>query len=226
MLDSHVLADRVSLLLKTRYAETPLTERPFDLAFTEVMDNAGVVGTARGTVKSEIGKILRSRPRKAGKKTRKPLVGQQAQFSFGIAKADRKEVILTSPTGGQQMVFRRDHEGKVVSTAFTGACTTMALIMRAKELAETLFTAKDREAIEYDRLRVTVRDDNHIEAVLANKYEAYISRGLRSGAVATTVTCDGKTVIQKIVPSDLLREAKAIARQHFKGVGTMPLPFS
>ena len=225
MLDTHILADRISLLLKTRYAHTPLTERPFDLAFIEVMDTAGVIGTARGTVKSEIGKILRSRPRKTAKKTKKPLVGQQAQFSFGIAKSNRKEVILTSPTGGQEIVFRRNHEGRVVNTAFTGGANTLTLMARAMELAETLFAVKDREAVEYDRVRILTREDNHVVAVIADKYEARISRGLRTGVVTTTVTCDGKKVVQKNVPSDLLREAKAIAKQYWRGVGTLPLPF-
>ena len=75
MLDIHILADRVSLLLKTRYREITPAERPFDLAFNEVMDRAGVIGSARGVVKSEVGKILSARPRKTPTKKKVRVVG-------------------------------------------------------------------------------------------------------------------------------------------------------
>ena len=224
MLDTHILADRVSRLLKTRYAATPSKDLPFDLAFTDVMNDCGVAGEARGTLKSEIGKILSSRPRKLKEKAAK-LPGCQAQFSFGVAKATRAEVILTSPTGGEEFVFRRDKDGRVINTSFTGRGSTHVLVTRATEFATTIFADCDRALVQYSRVRVLEEDANHVLLIIGNTYEAYISRGRKAHTVAMTVSREGKEVPQKEVPSGLLREAKDIAKQYFKGVGTLPLSF-
>lgn len=226
MLDtSWILADRVSYLLKTRYAQLTAKDRPFDLAFTDAMNDFGIGGEARGELKSEIGKLLAARPRKV--RTKKFLRTQKftPQFSFGIVKASRSEVILKSPTGGEEFVFRRNSDGKVVNTSFTGRGSTHVLLTRALELAEKLFADKDYEAVQYGRVRILEEDVNHLLVIIADKFEVYISRGLRRGGVAATVTRSGERLPQKGVPADLLREAKAIAIQCFKGSGSLALPF-
>lgn len=144
------------------------------------------------------------------------------QFTFVVAHADRREVVLLNPTGGTELIFRRA-KGEVVNTAFSGMVTHVHLA-QAQEIAEKLFAEKDREAIRGERIRVLEEDANHVLLMITDTYEAYISRG-RHAQLSATITCEGKDVAQKMVPSTLLREAKAIAKQHFTGVGSLALPF-
>ena len=224
MLDKHVLADRVMYLLRTTYADLPKEKRPFDLAFTEVMDECNVLGEARGELKSAIGGILGARPRKPRRKNVVQSKISAPQFTFEIAQADRREVVLTSPVGDKRIVFRRAG-GQVVNTAYSGVVSSLCLL-RAREFAEKVFAERDREAVAYGRVRILEKSANHLLLLIADHYEAYISRGVRERAVAATVTRNGKCVAQKEVPKELWREAREIAKQYFKGAHSLPLQFS
>lgn len=222
MLDNHVLADRVMYLLRTTYAEFSSNQHPFDLAFGDVMNECGVLGSARGELKSAIGKILAARPRTSHARTINKQVEPRPQFTFVVAHADRREVVLINPTGGTELVFRRT-EGSVVNTSFSGMVTQVHLV-QAQKIAEQIFNEKDREVVPCERIRILEEDANHLLFMIGGTYEAYISRG-RHARLSVTITCAGKDVAQKVVPTDLLREAKAIAKQYFKGVGSLALPF-
>lgn len=223
MLDNHVLADRVMYLLRTKYSELSADKRPFDLAFGDIMNECGVLGDARGELKSAIGKILATRPRKPRATKMSDRLKPHPQFTFVVARADRREVVLINPTGGTELIFRRA-KGCVVNTAFSGMVTHVHLA-QAQEIAKKIFAEKDREVIQGERIRVLEEDANHVLLMIADTYEAYISRGRRAHTVAATITYAGKDIAQHVVPSDLLREAKAIAKQYFKGAGSLALPF-
>jgi hypothetical protein len=210
--------------LRTKYGELPPDKHPFDLAFNDIMDECCVRGDARGELKRMIGKILADRPRKPrSTKNCSSWAMLRPRFTFVTAHADRREVVLINPTGGTELVFRRV-KGCVVNTSFSGIVTETHLA-QAQEIAEKIFAEKDREAISCEHIRILEEDANHLLVMIADTFEAYISRGRCAHTVVTTVTREGKDVAQHVVPPDLLREAKAIAQEYFKSVGTLPLPF-
>lgn len=220
---THTLADHVSHLIKTRYVHLAHKEDPFGLAFTDTMNEFGVRSEARGNLKSEIGKILSSRPRKLSKKSMRNAAKCGAQFPLTVTSATREEVLLTFFMG-IHMRFRRNNKGLTVNVSYTGN-PSPALLAQANAVAEKIFAEKDHEAVQYTRLRILEEDVNHLLVLIDGTYEAYISRGLRTSTVPVTITRNGKSVTQKEVPADLLCEAKAIAKQCFKNSGSLPLQF-
>lgn len=223
MLDKHILADEVSHLLKTKYANTQKEERPYDLAFTDVADKHHIMGNVRGVLKSEIGSILAKRPRKPRSKD-KARKGAPPRTIFCILKADAHTVEISSQ---HKVTFKFGKDIKTllpVCLWHEGAYNASTKLGKAAlAYAEEFFQIKKEEKKEPAPLVKKESETTRLILVINGTFEVLFVPTDRS--VAAHVTHKGKSVRQKDVPQKLMRQARAIALTHFKNQGTLPLDF-
>lgn len=232
MLDAHILADEVSHLLSTTYAETETKDKPFNLAFTEIANKHHVLGESRGTLKSEIGGILGKRPRKL--QVKKKVSPTKTEVQFRVLKSSTDIVEFISE---DRITFKygKGENGKAVSLCNGGACHPSEDTKKAATaFANDFFAVKAvKPAPKKSRKKKVPKkgppivkiesSHSHILLVINGIFEACFTRGKKY--VIASVKKLGVPCKQKDVPPDLMKIARGNALTHFKSVGTLPLDF-
>ena len=215
----------------------------FDEAFNHLMKENKLPGDDEGWLKSAIGSALNRRPRPA-----KPEDNAGAQATAQTPKAaavarksdsaDKKQareprqlsvqhqsrvmVILQTQIMGETMTFRRHKTGEAFWHAEKNFFPDERLRKRAMEMARTVFADEDRKAAAATQMQDISQTEDAYVMLLAGKYVARFTRGLR-GAIVAVVTLNDRKVDQSAVPDGLVAKAKKHAKQYFAGVGTPEL---
>lgn len=223
MLDVIILADEVSHLLKTTYARVAKELTPFNLAFTDVMNKHGVMGMARGRLKSEIGRILAKRPRTAKmiENNRKiPTAPPTKANEFSVVEKTCNRVILTCLETGYEITYVRDKERAVICSSFAGTLSARE-IARGALLAGSYFVGMDSAAIRQAPITLDERSDDVATLTIAGKWKMVACRGAKGSVVAQVSDIrSGKPVKQKDLPATILQEARAIVTRYFRDTRT------
>ncbi len=223
MLDVYILADEVSHLLNTKYANTKKEDIPFNLAFTEIADKYHVKGDARGILKSEIGSILAKRPRKSRSK-KKEFVAKVPTF-FCVSISDTRSVEFFSK---HRIMFRfgKDKNGVPALFSYSGARQPSETLKKeAGEFATYFFANALAQAQVLGARGIILKESSttHVRLLIDNTFSALFVPTDKSATAH--ITQGGVIVRQKDVPPELMKKARAIALTHFKGAGSLPLDF-
>lgn len=220
MIDKIVFADKVSALLKGKYARLPREERAaaFDYAFNEVADAMHVTGDARYALKSEVGKILSQRPRK-----KRALLGSCAQPlpSFKVIESDNRSYVVFRTEGPSPSTFRFIPKGWTTYEGTPGKI----LLEHAVVFAKTFFAKCAEKSMRKTSAHIVQLEASatHLSLVLDELFEISFTEGKKG--VSASVTKLRAPCKQKDVPRELLREARGIATTYFKDNRTLPLQF-
>lgn len=219
MLDKIILADEVSHLIKTAYRDTPKGMLPFNLAFTDVMNKHSVTGSARGGLKSEIGRILAKRPRAAKTTERsgkRPTTLSSKVQEFSVTEKRHSRVILAHLPTRCEITYVFNLKRQVVCSSHTGY-PTAEVIRQGAVIAAYCFVGMKHETIPQSSFTLGEHSDDIATLTIAGKWKMIACRGAK-GSVAAQVSeiRSGKPVKQKDLPAMLLREARAIMSQYFK----------
>ena len=226
MLDKDIIADEISLLLKTKYVNTRKEDKPFDLAFTEIADKHHIMGNARGTLKSEIGTILAKRPRKPkAKKKSAPAKKTEVQFCVMTRNAHMVEFVSRD-----RLTFRflKNLNGSAELLSYSGAHLPSALLRKAaevfaKEFFQNRATWITRDTPKPEAIVKKESSATRLVLMINNTFEALFVP--TDSSIAAHITRGGETVRQKDVPSELMKKARAVAITYFRGASTLPLDF-
>ncbi|OGZ05178.1 MAG: hypothetical protein A2845_02560 [Candidatus Lloydbacteria bacterium RIFCSPHIGHO2_01_FULL_49_22] len=223
MLDKIILADEVSHLIKTTYRDTPKGMLPFNLAFTDVMNKHGVTGSARGGLKSEIGRILATRPRTTrttGISKKRPTTPSVKTQEFSVTEKTHNRVILVHLSTGCEITYVHSTEGLVVCSSHRGY-PTLQVIRQGAIIAASYFVGMDQGVIEQSSITLGERSDDIATLTIAGKWKMIACRGAKGSIVAqVSDSRSGKPVKQKDLPGMLLQEARAIVSRYFMDTRT------
>lgn len=219
-LDVHALAEEVSINLRTEKKKSAKERRSFKEITSSLFRERGILGSSWSTLNAEIGKILGARRKSSpARKTSTVSAVTTPIPHFHVIRACDRRVILGT-ANGSEFTFIKHDDGTVMQSAGTG--------LRIHSDAAKVYAVKIFEGTEpaakAARVRMVTNADDHVGIVIDNKYVLAHHRS-NSGRIVTEVRYQGETCKQSEVPHELLAHAKACAKQHFKGVGSLSLNF-
>lgn len=218
MLDKHVLADEVSHLLKTKYKDTPIKDIPFNLAFAEVADKYRVLGESRGELKSELGSILGKRPKKRKQGGRKENT-EKKQYSFSMLHVSNTIEFISKD--GITFKFGQNSNDSVVLYSHSGSFQpSQSLKDAAQKFAIESFQLLPKKQA---RIKLVKKDTLYVHLLIDDKFNVVLTNS-DAGNIIARVSTDTGHCSQSYVPSDLLMQAKTIAKQHFLGIHSQEFP--
>lgn len=227
MLDTIILADEVSALLKGKFHRNnvPEAEREaaYSNAFNEIADKHHILGSARGTLKSEIGSILAKRPRKTRKKRNVPTPKKNAIFCIFSSNVHSVEF---SSKEGITFKFGKNNDA-IVLFSYSGTHQPgEKLKEEAARCAEEFFTKNEappprKKRPSKERILQVESSPMHLLLVIDDTYEACFAPGKKG--VTASITKLKTPCRQRDVPLELMKKARGIATAHFRDVKTLPL---